>query len=145
MFIGEYHHNIDEKNRLIIPSKFREELKDEVIVTRGLENCLFVYPKNNWDKITNKLNTLPFTKKDARNFNRFFLSGATSEPFDKQGRIHLPSVLSDYASLNKECVIIGVGDRLEIWALEKWNAFFATNEENMSDIAENLFDRDIDF
>lgn len=145
MFIGEYHHNIDEKNRLIIPSKFREELKDEVIITRGLENCLFVYPKNNWNKITDKLNTLPFTKKDARSFNRFFLSGATSASFDKQGRINISSVLTDYAKLSKECVIIGVGDRLEIWALEKWNDFFTANEENMSDIAENLFERDIDF
>ncbi len=145
MFIGEYHHNIDEKNRLIIPSKFREELLDEVIITRGLENCLFVYPKNNWDHITNKLSTLPFTKKDARSFNRFFLSGATSATFDKQGRINISSVLCDYADLKKECVIIGVGDRLEIWSLDKWNEFFTTNEENMSDIAENLFESDVDF
>ncbi len=145
MFIGEYHHNIDEKNRLIIPSKFREELKDEVIITRGLENCLFLYPKNNWKKIADKLNSLPFTKKDARSFNRFFLSGATSATFDKQGRINISPVLTDYAKLNKECVIIGVGDRLEIWSLAKWNEFFTANEENMSDIAENLFERDIDF
>lgn len=145
MFIGEYHHNIDEKNRLIIPSKFREELMDEVIITRGLENCLFIYPKENWDKITNKLNALPFTKKDARSFNRFFLSGATSASFDRQGRINISSVLTDYAHLEKECVIIGVGDRLEVWSLEKWNEFFTANEENMSDIAENLFESDIDF
>lgn len=145
MFIGEYHHSIDEKNRLIIPSKFREELKDEVIITRGLENCLFVYPKENWEKITNKLNTLPFTKKDARSFNRFFLSGAITAMFDKQGRINISSVLTDYAHLEKECVIIGVGDRLEIWSLDKWNEFFTANEENMSDIAENLFESDIDF
>lgn len=144
MFIGEYHHNIDEKNRIIIPSKFRNELGDEVIITRGLENCLFLYPKSNWDKITNKLSMLPFTKKDARSFNRFFLSGATSATFDKQGRVNLSSVLKDYADLTKECVVIGVGDRLEIWSLDKWNEFYATNEENMSDIAENLFDKDLD-
>lgn len=145
MFTGEYHHNLDEKSRLILPSKFREELKDEVIITRGLENCLFIYPKDNWNKIANKLNALPFTKKDARNFNRFFLSGATSEPFDKQGRVHISSVLKDYAELSKECVVIGVGDRLEVWSKDKWNGFLAANEKDMSDIAENLFDSDIDF
>ena len=91
MFMGEYHHNIDDKNRLIIPAKFREELGDEFIVTRGIENCLFVYPKNNWQKIVEKLGSLPFTKKDARSFNRFFLSGATNAEFDKQGRINITS------------------------------------------------------
>ena len=139
MFMGEYHHNIDEKNRLIIPSKFRDDLGDSFVVTRGIENCLFVYPKEEWEKIVNKLTDIPFTKKDARVFMRFFLSGATTSELDKQGRVNITSPLIDYANINKECVIIGAGDRLEIWALEAWNNFFDSAKDNMSDIAENLF------
>ena len=139
MFMGEYHHNIDEKNRLIITSKFRDDLGDSFVVTRGIENCLFVYPKEEWEKIVNKLTDIPFTKKDARVFMRFFLSGATTSEFDKQGRVNITSPLIDYANINKECVIIGAGDRLEIWALEAWNNFFDSAKDNMSDIAENLF------
>ena len=140
MLMGEYHHNIDDKGRLILPSKFREDLGEEFVVTRGLEECLFVYPKNEWQKITDKLKSLPFTKKDARSFMRFFLSGATATVFDKQGRINITSLLVSYASLKKECVIIGVGDRLEIWSKEKWDSFYDNNKEDLSDIAENLFD-----
>ena len=143
MFMGEYHHNIDDKNRLIIPAKFREELGDEFIVTRGIENCLFAYTKDHWQKIVEKLGSLPFTKKDARSFNRFFLSGATNAEFDKQGRINITSPLVSYANLKKECVIIGVGDRLEIWSLEEFNNFFESAKDNMSDIAENLFNESV--
>jgi len=143
MLMGEYHHNIDEKNRLIIPSKFRYELGEKFIVTRGLDGCLFVYPLNEWDKITNQLNTLPFTKKDARAFSRFFLSGATECEFDRQGRINIPTPLISYASLKKECVIIGVNDRLEIWSKDLWEKFFNDNEEALSDIAENLFESNV--
>ena len=144
MFMGEYHHTIDDKGRMIIPSKFRVELGDKFVLTRGLENCLFAYPEKAWNQIVEKLNKLPFTKKDARNFSRFFLSGATVVEFDKQGRINISSPLATYANLSKECVIIGVGDRLEIWDNEKWNQFFEANEDSMSDIAENLFTVDID-
>ena len=140
MLMGEYHHNIDEKNRLTLPSKFREVLKDQFIVTRGLDGCLFVYPLCEWEKITQKLNNLPFTKKDARSFMRFFLSGATAAEFDKQGRINITSPLISYAEIKKECVIIGVGDRLEIWSSEKWNSFYNDNKDNLSNIAEDLFD-----
>lgn len=140
MLIGEYHHTIDDKGRIIIPSKFREELGSEFIVTRGLENCLFIYPSNRWNEIVNKLNAIPFTKKDARNFMRFFLSGATAMEFDKQGRINITSVLISYADLKKDCVIIGVGDRLEIWSNDNWNNFYEGNKEDYSNIAENLFD-----
>lgn len=140
MFIGEYHHNIDEKNRLIMPSKFREVLGDSFIVTRGMDSCLFVYPKESWDNLTNELNTLSFTKKDVRAFQRFFLSGATICEFDKQGRINIASPLADYATLTKECVIIGVNDRIEIWAKEKFDNFLDENMENISDIAERLFE-----
>ena len=101
MFIGEYHHTIDEKGRIIIPNKFRDELGSKFIVTRGIENCLFVYSIDNWEKIVTKLNSLPFTKKDARNFNRFFMSGATLVELDKQGRININSPLINYAGLNK--------------------------------------------
>ena len=105
MLIGEYHHNLDEKNRIIIPSKLREELGEKIIITRGLEDCLFIYSEQEWDLIISKLKTLPFTKKDARNFTRMFLSGASVTEFDKQGRIKITNPLQE------ECIIIGVNDR----------------------------------
>ena len=140
MLMGEFHHSIDEKNRLIIPSKFRGDLGSRVIVTRGLEGCLFVYSESEWNIIVSKLKTLPFTKKDARAFSRFFLSGAIEAEFDKQGRIIIPSPLIGYASITKNCVVIGVNDRLEIWAEDSFNKFMSDNEEDLSDIAEHLFD-----
>ena len=143
MFMGEYHHTIDEKGRIIIPSKFREDLGEKFIITRGIENCLFVYSLSSWEKITNKLESLPFTKKDARQFVRFFLSGATTAEFDKQGRVNITSPLISYANLQKDCVVIGTGDRLEIWSQEDWNAFFDSAASNMSDIAENLFNESV--
>ena len=142
--MGEYHHNIDDKNRLIIPSKFREELGEEFIITRGIENCLFVYSKEDQQKIVAKLESLPFTKKDARNFIRFFLSGATVAELDKQGRINISQTLVSYSNLTKECVVIGAGNRLEIWSKEDWDDFFNSAKDNMSDIAENLFDGSLD-
>ena len=143
MFMGEYHHTIDEKGRIIIPSKFREDLGEKFIITRGIENCLFVYSLSSWEKITNKLESLPFAKKDARQFVRFFLSGATTAEFDKQGRVNVTSPLISYADLQKDCVVIGTGDRLEIWSQENWNAFFESASSNMSDIAENLFNESV--
>ena len=143
MFIGEYHHTIDEKGRIIIPSKFRESLGKEFIITRGIENCLFVYSLQNWALITDKLSSLPFTKKDARTFNRFFMSGATNVELDKQGRVNISKPLIDYASLIKDCVIIGTGDRLEVWSQESWESFFDSTKDSMSDIAENLFNESV--
>lgn len=140
MLMGEFHHTIDEKGRIIIPAKFRNELGSELVVTRGLDKCLFLYSKDEWDKLSNKLSTLPFTKQDARNFNRFFLSGATTSEFDKQGRINITSPLVSYAGLTKDCVIIGVNERLEIWDEEKFNEFLSNNEDDFSKIAENLFE-----
>lgn len=140
MLIGEYNHNLDEKGRIIIPSKFREEIGEKIILTRGLDGCLFIYSLSNWEKIVSKLNTLPFTKKDARIFNRFFMSGATVCDFDKQGRINLPSSLISYANLKKECTIIGVNDRLEIWTTDKFDSLIENNLEVISDISENLFE-----
>ena len=144
MFMGEYHHSIDDKGRLIIPAKFRSELGDKFIITRGIENCLFAYPEKRWEEIVHKLESLPFTKKDARNFTRFFLSGATVAEFDKQGRVNITSPLINYASIEKECIIIGTGDRLEIWSEDAWNNFFNSASINMSDIAENLFNDSVD-
>ena len=143
MFMGEYHHSIDDKGRLIIPAKFRSELGDKFIITRGIESCLFAYPEKRWEEIVHKLESLPFTKKDARNFTRFFLSGATVAEFDKQGRINITSPLIEYAGIKKECVIIGTGDRLEIWAKDAWEDFFNSASINMSDIAENLFNESV--
>ncbi len=144
MFIGEYHHTIDEKGRIIIPAKFRDSLGDQFIITRGIEACLFVYSLENWAKITNKLSALPFTKKDARTFNRFFLSGATDVELDKQGRVNISQPLIDYAGLLKDCVVVGTGDRLEIWSQESWNGFFDSTKDNMSDIADHLFNESVE-
>jgi len=140
MFMGEYHHNIDEKGRLIMPSKFRYDLGETFVITRGIDSCLFVYPKETWNSITSKLNELSFTKKDVRSFQRFFLSGATMCEFDKQGRINITSPLMDYASLSKECVVIGVNDRIEIWSKDNFDKFLDENIDNVSDIAERLFE-----
>lgn len=139
MLMGEFHHSLDEKNRIIIPSKFRLELGDKFVITRGIEKCLFVYSMKEWESIVSKLKTLPFTKKDSRDFTRFFLSGATICEVDKSGRTNISIPLVNYASLKKDCVIIGANDRLEIWDADLWNDFFITNEENFASIAENLF------
>ena len=138
MFMGEYHHTIDEKGRLTLPSKVREQLGYDFVVTRGLDHCLFVYSKTDWIQIIDKYKSLPNTK-DARNFMRFFLSGATEVNLDKQGRINIATPLINYASLEKECIIIGVNDHLEIWSEELWNHFMDENEENFTEIADNLF------
>lgn len=138
MFMGEYHHNIDIKGRIIIPSKVREDLGENFIVTRGLDGCLFIYPKVEWDNIINKYKDLPDTK-EKRQFMRIFLSGATVCEYDKQGRINIPKPLIDYAKLQKDCIIIGVDERLEVWSEECWCEFINNNEENLSDIADSLF------
>lgn len=140
MLMGEYHHNIDDKGRLVMPSKFREELGKTFIVTRGLEGCLFIYSLEEWQINVSKLKKLPFTKQDSRAFLRFFLSGATECEFDKQGRILIPATLTSYANISKECVVIGVNDRIEVWAEDKFTEYFNENEKNITDIAESLFD-----
>lgn len=139
MLMGEFHHNLDEKGRITIPSKYRDELKEQFIITRGIENCLYAYKKEDFEIIVKKLEQIPFTKKDARSFTRFFLSGATEVECDKQGRINISEPLISYANLKKECIIIGSGDRLEIWSKEGWEEFFNSTKDNMSSIAENIF------
>jgi len=141
--MGEYQHNVDAKGRLIIPSKFREHLEDYFVLTRGLDNCLFGYPMNEWRKLEEKLKELPVTKKDARAFTRFFFSGATEVEIDKQGRINIPNNLRSYAKMDKECIVLGVSNRLEIWAKEAWENYFEESEDSFNDIAENMIGFDI--
>ena len=143
MFMGEYQHTIDTKGRLIIPAKFREALGETFILTRGLDQCLFGYPLDEWQNIEDKLKQLPFTKKDARAFTRFFFSGAADVQFDKQGRVNIPGTLRGYAKLDKECVVIGVSNRIEVWNKSVWEQYFTESEESFSDIAESLIDFDL--
>lgn len=138
MFMGEYNHTIDTKGRLIVPSKFRETLGDEFVVTKGLDGCLFVYDNAEWAVFEEKLKGLPLTNKNARAFVRFFLAGAATVEVDKQGRILLPSVLREFAQITKDAVLVGVASRIEIWSREKWEA--AANYEDMDEIAEHMAD-----
>jgi len=141
--MGEYHHNIDNKGRLIVPSKLREDLGDLFIITRGLDQCLFGYPLTEWSLIEEKLKGLPLTKKDARAFTRFFFSGATESEIDKQGRVNVPAPLLQYAKLEKECVILGVSNRIEIWSKQVWEDYFTESEQSFAEIAENMIGFDI--
>lgn len=141
--MGEYHHNIDTKGRIIVPSKFRDGLGTTFILTRGLDKCLFGYPLDEWKTLEEKLKSLPLTKKDARSFTRFFFSGAIECEVDKQGRINISAPLLQYAGLEKECVVIGVSNRVEIWSKSGWEEVFSDSEESFADIAENLIGFDI--
>ncbi|WP_084667042.1 division/cell wall cluster transcriptional repressor MraZ [Thermanaeromonas toyohensis] len=140
MFIGEYYHTIDEKGRLIIPARFREELGERFIVTKGLDNCLFVYPWKNWEEIERKLRSWPLTRSDARAFMRFFFSGATECELDRQGRILLPASLREYARLEKEVVIAGVSTRVEIWSRELWEKYLEETAIQYEALAEKMGD-----
>lgn len=136
--MGEYQHSVDAKGRLIVPAKFREALGETFVVTRGLDNCLFGYPMNEWRKLEEKLKGLPMTKKDTRAFARFFFSGATEVEIDKQGRINIPSTLITHAHLEKDCVVLGVSNRIEIWAKDAWETYFNESEQSFNEIAENM-------
>ena len=144
MFLGEYHHNIDDKGRLVIPNKYRDDLGNRFVITRGIERCLYVYSISEWEKLVAKLNTLPFTKKSARTFLRSFFSGAAVCEFDRSGRINITSPLVSYADLQKECVIIGVNDRIEIWNEKAFNEFLDENATQLENIAESLFEVNYD-
>lgn len=122
MFMGRYNHTIDPKGRLSIPSKYREVLGDEFVVSKGMDGCLFVYANEEWKVFEEKLASLPLINQEARQFARFFLSGAQSVTVDKQGRILMPQDLRDFAGLEKDVVLAGMGGRIEIWSLERWNA-----------------------
>ena len=136
MFMGEYSHTVDTKGRLIIPSKFREQLGEEFIVTKGLDGCLFVFPQDEWQAFEEKLRTLPLTQKGARQFTRFFVAGATPCELDKQGRILLPATLREFAGLDKDVVLAGMLNRIEIWSKDKWTENNACGD--MDDIAEQM-------
>lgn len=138
MFLGEYQHSLDTKGRIIVPAKFREELGAKFIATKGLDNCIFLYPLEEWRTIEEKLRALPFTRSDVRSFARFFFSGASELDMDKQGRIVLPPNLREYAGISKDLTVIGVGSRVEIWAGQGWAEYNQAAESSYEVIAENL-------
>ncbi len=143
MWYGEYHHTLDEKDRFILPAKFREKIKTlsnkKLYLTRGLDGCLFLYSYNVWKKLEEKLNSLTFTKQEVRFFNRLYFSGAVEVSIDSQGRVSIPSYLKEFAGIKKEIVILGVGERIEIWAKDKWEDFYVNNRKRFEEIAEKLF------
>lgn len=138
MFIGEYQHTIDEKGRMAIPAKMRGKLLDGAVVTRGLDNCLFVYTKEEWQKLADKLAALPLTSANSRAFSRLMLAGAMDVEFDKQGRILLPAYLRDFASLKNKAVVAGLYNRIEIWNESAWKAYKEGTEKNTEEITKNL-------
>ena len=138
MLIGEYEHSLDVKGRLIMPEKLREDMGEKFIITKGLDGCLFGFSQNEWTNFEEKLKTLPLTNKNARDFVRFFLSGAIECELDKQGRFLIASNLREYANMEKDVAIIGVGTRLEIWDREKWKAYNSDENISADEIAENM-------
>ncbi|SUY47233.1 cell division protein MraZ [Clostridium putrefaciens] len=137
MFMGEYQHAIDNKNRIIVPSKFRENLGDKFVITKGLDGCLYIYDMDEWDLLQEKLKKLPLTSKDARAFVRFFFSGANEVQLDKQGRALIPQNLIEYCKINKEIISIGVMSRIEIWSKERWDEYNETNID-YDEVAEKM-------
>jgi MraZ protein len=144
MWYGQYHHTLDEKDRFVLPAKFREKLKlfkeKKFYITRGLEGCLFLFTESIWKKLEEKLKSLSFTKKQARFFNRLYFSGAQEIEIDSQGRITILSYLKDFAQIKREIVIVGVGDRIEVWDKSRWEKFYEENREKFEEIAEDLFE-----
>jgi MraZ protein len=138
MFIGEYLHTIDKKGRINIPSKFRDKLGERFFITKGLDNCLFVFPESEWTSFENKLKGLPLTNKNARAFVRLFFSGATECSLDKQGRVTLPQTLREYSNLEKEVAIIGVSTRIEIWSKNNWDNYNDSANISYDEIAEKM-------
>ena len=138
MFIGEYQHSLDTKGRLAVPAKFRRELQKGAVVTRGLDNCLFLYTKDEWQKLVEKLSTLPISQSDSRAFARLMLAGAMDVKLDKQGRIILPEYLRKFASLKKNTIVAGLYNRLEIWEEKKWEMYKNNAESKSNEIAERM-------
>ena len=141
MFMGEYNHTIDAKGRLIIPAKFRELLGTEFVLTRGLDGCLFIYPVDEWKAFEQKLRALPLTNKNARTFSRFFVAGAAMCELDRQGRVLVPQTLREFAGLEKDVVLTGNLDRIEVWSKEKWSE--NCDYHDTVEIAENMQDMGI--
>jgi MraZ protein len=146
MFYGEHEHSIDRKGRLIIPSKFREVFKENYVerffVTRGLDTCLFVFAEDEWKKQETKFRGLPFTSSEARQFNRLYFSGACDVTCDKQGRIIVPDYLKEFAKIDRDVVIVGVSNRMEIWSKERWKEFYAKTKDSFENIAEKVMGSD---
>lgn len=144
MFYGEYLHSIDRKGRLILPARFREVARanfiEKFFVTRGLDNCLFMFSEEEWRSQEAKFKAISFTKIQARTFNRLYFSGAVEILPDKQGRILLPPYLKDFAQIKKEVVIVGVSNRVEIWAKDKWQGFYGSSRQSFEELAEKLMD-----
>lgn len=138
MFIGEYKHNIDLKKRVALPSKFRANLGNSVVITRGLDKCLFVYPMKTWEELAEKLGNMPIGEATTRSFVRLMLAGAVDVKADSQGRVLIPDYLREYAGLEKSVVVAGLFNRLEIWDENKWDEYKQKAEENSDEIAENL-------
>lgn len=138
--MGEFQHNLDDKGRLIIPAKFRDALGPSFVVTRGLDHCLFLYPQSEWQVLEAKLKALPLTNANARAFVRFFFSGASECELDKQGRILLPPNLREYAQMERDVVVIGVSNRVELWAKSQWEAYRSEADESFESIAEQIVD-----
>ncbi|MCP4649233.1 MAG: division/cell wall cluster transcriptional repressor MraZ [PVC group bacterium] len=144
MFYGEFEHSLDRKSRIIVPAKFREALKDSFVekffITRGLDTCLFLFTEEEWRKQEQRFKALSFTKPEARKFNRLFFSGASEVVCDGQGRILIPNYLKDFAQIQKDVVVIGVSNRIEIWGKNKWKEFYENSRETFEDNAEKLMD-----
>lgn len=138
MLIGEYEHSLDVKGRLIMPSKLRDGIGEKFIITKGLDGCLFGFSLDEWTNFEEKLKSLPLTNKNARDFVRFFLSGAVECEIDKQGRFLVASNLREYASMEKEVVIIGVGTRIEFWSKDKWKKYNNSDNISADELAENM-------
>lgn len=138
MFIGEYDHTIDDKGRMAVPAKFREAFADGAVVTRGIDNCLFLYTRDEWVKLANKLATLPISQKNTRAFSRLMLAGAMDVELDKQGRVVLPEYLRAYADMRRKVVVAGLLNRLEIWDEGEWAKYKSGTEKSSVDIAEAL-------
>jgi MraZ protein len=138
MFIGEYQHALDSKKRIALPAKFRAKFKKGAVITRGLDNCLFVYPKSEWDQIAEKLGNMPVGERGTRSFVRLMLAGAFEAQLDSQGRVLVPDYLKGYAKLNKKAVIAGLFNRLEIWDENEWERYKQQAEKNQDEIAEQL-------
>ena len=143
MFYGEHEHSIDPKGRLIIPSKFREVFKENYVerffVTRGLDTCLFVFTEDEWKKQESRFKSLSFTNSEARQFNRLYFSGAGEVTCDKQGRILVPQYLKDFAKIKNDAIVVGVSNRMEIWAKDQWQEFYRNTKDSFEKIAENIF------
>lgn len=138
MLLGEFRHNVDVKGRVSVPSKFRGDLGQSFVVTKGLDNCLFAYSKDEWEVLEGKLKALPMTNHDARSFMRFFFSGATECEVDKQGRINIPQNLRDYANIEKDVVIVGVSTRAEIWSSNKWDNYNDSDSLDLDKLASQM-------